>query len=152
MDGGDERRRGGVFWALQIPGWFLFLYLAIAQGIPAVDYDLGVAMGTQEPASRITEVGVAFFVGFAVGDVLFYIPLLLLGLIAHLRGAPWWRGVMAAALGITVYWPIVCLVTVLDASGAPGWELPGEAAYWVVLPLIAAWGLWGLVAVCRRTD
>jgi len=147
-----DRRRGPEFWGLQIPGWLLFLYLAIAQGVSAFDYDLGVAMGAQEPASRITEVGVAFGVGFAVGDLVFYIPLLLVALIGQLLRTYWWRGVMAAALGITVYWPIVCLAAVVDARGAAGWHLPGEGAYWVVLPVIAAWGAWGLVSVCRRTS
>lgn len=52
--------QGFRFWSLQGPGWVLLLYLVYAQAIPAFDYDLGVAMGTQESAARITEVGVAF--------------------------------------------------------------------------------------------
>ena len=54
---------------------------------------------------------------------------------------------MAAALGITVYWPIVCLAALVDARGAPGWNIADEVPYLIVLPLIAAWGAWGLVAV-----
>ena len=42
------------FWILQLTGWLLFAYLVYAQAIPAFDYDLGIAMGTQEPAGTIT--------------------------------------------------------------------------------------------------
>lgn len=141
--------RGAVFWALQGPGWLLLLYLVYAQGVTALGYELGVAMGTQEPASAITAVGTAFWYGFALGDLLVYIPLLAAGLIGHLGARPWGGVCMAAALGITVYWPLVCLAAVVSARGAPGWNLPAEAPYWVVLPPIAAWGLWGLVAIVR---
>ncbi|HBD08816.1 MAG TPA: hypothetical protein DCZ69_11195 [Syntrophobacteraceae bacterium] len=138
------------FWALQIPGWLLLIYLIYAQGITAFRYDLGVAMGTQEPAEMITEVGTAFWHGFAFADLLTYIPILLVGLMGHLRAARWGRIWMAAALGITVYWPIVCLTALVNARGAPGWNIADETPYWVVLPVIAAWGAWGLVAVMRE--
>lgn len=142
--------RGAAFWGLQGPGWLLFAYLVVAQGVPAFDYDTGVAMGTQEAAAAITEVGVAFWWGFAVGDLLVYIPLLALGLLGHLLGTAWGRVALAAALGITVYWPVVSLAAVVDARGAPGWTLAGEAAYWIVLPPIALWGAWGLWHLWRR--
>ena len=132
------------YWLIQGPGWLLFLYLVIAQAIPAFDYQLGVDMGTQEPAETISAVGVAFWKGFAWGDLLIYIPLLGAGLAGHARGRTWGSVVLAAALGITVYWPVVCLAAVVAARGAPGWQLGDETAYWVVLPLIAAWGAWGL--------
>ena len=68
------RSREAGFWFLQATGWLLFAYLVYAQAIPALDYDLGVRMGTQEPALLITDVGVAFWYGFAFADAVFYIP------------------------------------------------------------------------------
>lgn len=144
------RNRGRSFWGLQIPGWLLLVYLIYAQGITAFGYEFGVSMGTQEPVEKITEVGVAFWYGFAFGDLVIYIPTLLTGLIGHLRAERWGRIWMAAALGITVYWPIVCLAAVVDARGAPGWNLADETPYWVVLSLIAVWGAWGLTMVARE--
>jgi len=138
------KERGIGFWALQGPGWLLFLYLVYAQAIPAFDYDLGIAMGTQESAEQITEVGVAFWYGFALGDLVVYIPLLALGLIGHKLGRDWGRVMLIAALGITVYWPVVSLAAVVAARTAPGWNLPNEIVFWFVLPLITIWGLWGL--------
>ena len=143
-------KRGVAFWVLQLPGWLLLIYLIYAQGITAFGYDLGVAMGTQEPVENITEVGAAFWYGFAFGDLLAYIPILLVGLIGHLHAKQWGRIWMAAALGITVYWPIVCLAAVVEARGAPGWNIAEEVPYWVVLSVIAAWGAWGLVAVAMQ--
>lgn len=144
--------RGRAFVFIQVTGWLFLVYLVYAQGITALDYDYGVAMGTQEPAERITEVGVAFWYGFALGDAVFYIPLLLAGLIGMAKDWQWGRGVMIAAMGITVYWPIVCLVAIASARGAPGWTLPKETEYWIVLPIIAAWAAWVLWWLIRPQD
>ena len=137
-------RRGFAFWAIQGPGWLLLAYLIVAQGIAAFSYELGVAMGTQESAEIITEIGTAFFYGFAFADLVLYIPLLLAGLIGHLLGTRWGRIALSAALGITVYWTITCLAAVVAVRGVPGWLVPSETPFWIVLPTIAAWGAWGL--------
>ncbi|WP_413717240.1 hypothetical protein [Silicimonas sp. MF1-12-2] len=134
-----------AFWLIQVPGWLLFAYLVAAQCTAALSYSLGVQMGTQEPADRITEVGVAFFKGYAGADLIFYTPLLGLGLIGHFLGSSWTEAILGAALGVTVYWPIACLWTVKAARGVTGWDLPKEYQYWTVLPIIAGWGVLGLV-------
>lgn len=132
------------FWLIQVPGWVLFVYLAVAQCTAALSYALGVRMGTQEPASRVTEVGVAFWKGYAFADLVIYTPLLGFGLWGHAMQAAWAPLILGPALGITVYWPVACLRTVVAARDAPGWALPKERDYWIVLPLIALWGLIGL--------
>jgi len=137
-------KRDFGFWSVQTPGWLLLAYLVYAQAIPAFDYQLGVRMGTQESAEQITAVGTAFFYGFAFADLVVYIPLLAAGLIGLLKEARWGRVVAASAFGITVYWPVVCLAAVADARGAEGWDIGDETAYWIVLPIIALWGLWAL--------
>ncbi|MGI9317137.1 MAG: hypothetical protein ACR2QW_07400 [bacterium] len=135
--------RSKSFWIFQGLGWLLVFYLMYAQVISAFDYELGVSMGTQESASLITEVGVAFWKGFAFADLL-YTPLLAIGLFGQLKTPVRAKLLLAAALGITVYWPLVSLAAVHTARGANGWYLQGEITYWIVLPLIAVWGLWGL--------
>ncbi|QYZ66519.1 MAG: hypothetical protein OI74_11345 [Gammaproteobacteria bacterium (ex Lamellibrachia satsuma)] len=137
-------KRDISFWLVQWPGWLLLFYLIYAQAIPAFDYDLGVAMGTQESAEQISEVGVAFWYGFAFGDLVTYIPLLAVGLVGHWLGRTWGRVILGAALGITVYWPVVSLSAVVAARDAVGWNLASETPYWIVLPLITVWGAWGL--------
>lgn len=136
-----------AYWVIQVPGWLLFAYLMVAQCTAAVNYALGVKMGTQEPAERITDVGVAFFKGYAGADLIFYVPLLGLGLFGHAVSASWSAILLGAALGITVYWPIACLWTVSAARGAKGWDLPKEEQYWMVLPIIGGWAALGLVLI-----
>ena len=143
------KQRGAGFWMIHVPGWLLLLYLVYAQAIPAFDYEFGVAMGTQESAQQITQVGAAFWYGFAFGDLLVYIPLLALGLIGHVLNRVWGRITLIAALGITIYWPVVCLAAIVAARDAAGWNLANEGDYWTVLPLIALWGLWGLWFMAR---
>ena len=138
------RRKTTDTWTIHVPGLLLLIYLVVAQGITALDYELGVRMGTQEPAEHISEVGVAFWYGFALADLVIYIPLLLLALVGLRRATRWARIVAGAAFGITAYWPIVCLVALVDARGASGWNIRDETAYWVILPVIAAWGIWAL--------
>lgn len=74
------KNRSPAFWFLQGPGWLLFAYLVYAQAIPAIDYDLGVRMGTQESAGQITEVGAAFWYGFAFGEPAYWTVLPLITL------------------------------------------------------------------------
>lgn len=145
-------KRDISFWSLQIPGWLLLFYLIYAQAIPAFSYDMGVAMGTQESAEQITEVGAAFWYGFAFADLVSYIPLLAIGLIGFWLGKMWGRVFLAGALGITVYWPVVCLAAVVSARDASGWNLTDETPYWIVLPVITLWGLWGLWSIARNHD
>ncbi len=145
------RQRGIGFWALHGPGCLLLIYLIYAQGISAFSYELGVAMGTQESSEIITEVGAAFWYGFALGDLLIYIPILFGGLIGHLRGKEWGRVALAAALGITVYWPIVSLAALVDARDAIGWNISSEAPYWIVCSLITVWGAWGLCFIMKES-
>lgn len=137
-------KRSFNFWLIQGPGWLLLLYLVYAQAIPAFNYELGVALGTQEPASVVSEVGVAFWYGFAFGDLVIYVPLLAVGLVGYWLGHKWARIILAAAMGVTVYWPVVCLAAVVAARDARGWNLPHEIPYWIVLPLITTWGAWVL--------
>ena len=140
------------FCALQVFGWLLVVYLIYAQAIPAFDYELGIAMGTQESPEVIGEVGVAFWYGFALGDLIVYIPLLVVGLVGFWIGTTWGQVLLAAALGITVYWPVVCLAAVVAAREAAEWKIADETPYWIVLPVIALWGAWGLWYVSRENQ
>ena len=133
---------------VQIPGWLLLLYLVYAQVPAAFDYELGVLMGTQEPVDKISEVGVAFWYGFAFADLVVYIPILAVGLIGFRLGVRWGRALLGAALGITVYWPVVVLAAAVDARDAAGWTVD-DTPYWIVLPIILVWALFALLRITR---
>jgi len=78
--------------------------------------------------------------------------LLAMGLIGCWLDRIWGCMLLAVALGITVYWPVVCLATVVGARDAADWNLTAEAAYWVVLPLFVLWGAWGLWCLVRLDE
>ena len=141
--------RGIEFWVLQVVGWLLVVWYAVTQCFAALFWDKAVAWGLQEGADRITEVGVAFWYGFAFGDLVFYAPLLAIGLVGYWLGTGWGRVLLAAALGITVYWPIVSLAAVVVARDAPGWQLDEVGLYWAILIPIVIWAAWGLWRLAR---
>lgn len=140
--------RRDVLW-VQVPGWLLLLYLVYAQVPAAFDYEIGVRMGTQEPAESITDIGVAFWFGFAFADLLVYVPLLAAGLVGFWRDYRWGRVLLGAALGITIYWPVVVLAATVDARDAAGWAID-ETPYWIVLPIIVVWAVAALIRIARR--
>jgi hypothetical protein len=145
-------KRGIGFWALQVPGWVSVLLLIFSQGIAALDYELAVRLGTQDSADAVTEVGASFWYGFAFGDLVIYIPLLAAGLYGYWLGRTWGRVLLSAALGITVYWPVVCLAAVFTAHNAAGWDPAHETAFWIALPVIVLWAAWGLWHLARASD
>ncbi len=134
-------------WIIQGPGWALVLYLLVTQCTSAISYGFGVRYGFQEPESRITAIGTALFWGFALADLVFYAPLLALALVADLLNWAASDALLGAALGVTVYWPIVCLATVKRARGVENWHLPKEGQYWLALPAIILWGLVSLLLI-----
>jgi hypothetical protein len=110
---------------VQIPGWLLLVYLVYAQVPAAFDYELGVRMGTQEPVA---------------------------GLLGLWRDCRWSPAVLGAALGITIYWPVVALAAAVDARDAEGWAIDEtlyETLYWIVLPIITLWALVALIHTAR---
>jgi hypothetical protein len=136
--------------SVQVPAWILTIYLLYAQAIPAFHYEWGIRMGTQESAATVTAVGTSFWHGFCVADLLVYIPALLFGLCYYNNATQATSATakvsLTVGLGITVYWPVVVLVAVRDADSAPGWNLTWQdtAPYFVVLPCVSLWALWGL--------
>ena len=82
--------------------------------------------------------GAAFYYGFAFGDLVTYIPLLVVGLSGCWLRRFWARVVSDMALGTTVYWPVVSLAAVVAERRADEWNLPNDTAIEFVNLLSAA--------------
>ena len=145
-------QRPAGFWVLQGVGLLLCVILLAGQTLSLVDYDLTVALGLQEPAGQITDVGVAVNLGFAAADTIVYLPLLAAGLAGLWLGRPWGTVALAAALGITAYWPVAVLFMLFFAEDAPGFTFPYLAAYAAGLVPVAVFGLWGLWYLVRHRE
>ena len=145
------KKTGAVgFWILIIMGILILLLLFLGQMMSFINYEFTVKMGLQESVNVISEMGVAMNKGFGVGDTVVYIPLLVLGLVGLWIRKEWGIITMAAALGITAYWPIVAYVTLVFAKGSPGFHFSNYASYAVLLSIITIYGIWGVVYLIRR--
>jgi hypothetical protein len=139
----NETRNIG-FWILISLGILLTIMLLIGQTFSLINYDLTVSLGLQESVEEVSEVGVAWAKGFAFGDTILYLPLLLIGIIGLLKRKSWGFYSMFGALAITVYWPIVSLSTIFIGRTAVNLNPDKYVSYSIILPLIAIYGLWGM--------
>lgn len=140
------------FWLLIVIAILLTCIYLIGQTMAFINYDFTVAMDLQEPAEEITEVGVAFNKGFGFGDTIVYIPLLLAGIFGMIKKKYWGLFSMSGALAITIYWPVVCLSTLLFAKGSPGFNFTDYFSYSIMLSIICIYGLWGLLFIYRNRN
>lgn len=138
--------RDGVEQVTRISGWLLWAVLAFAQGLSALHYDLGVALGFQRSAAMITEVGRAWWQGFAVADLLIYVTLMGIGLLGHHQRKAWGRFALAAAARISLYWPVVFGAAMVLSREAAGWRIDSELPIWAFGAVYFIWGL--LAAYC----
>ena len=139
-----NEKRSYSFWVLIGFGILLNIIYLIGQTMAVINYDFTVAIGLQESANEVTQVGVALNKGFGLGDTVIYIPLFLFGIIALIRRHVMGLYALFGALAITIYWPIVSLSTVFYAKGSPGWNFADYTSYSIFLILIAVYGVWGM--------
>ena len=137
-------------WILIGIGVLLNIMFLMGQTMSLINYDFTVDIELQDPASEITDIGVALSKGFGMGDTVFYIPLFLIGLFGLLKGKEFGIHTMVGFMAITVYWPLVCLATWYYAKGSPGWYFDDYLVYTILLPLISAYGLWGMWYLFRN--
>jgi len=148
-----ENKKGFGFWVLVMATIVLVVFLIIGQTLSLIDYDLAISLGLQESEKEIGKVGIAFAKGFAFGDTIFYIPLLVLGILGLIKGKKWGAILMLGALGISVYWPIVHLYAIFIDTEAIRLEPDKYISFPIVLSLITIYGLWGIYYLYKnRTD
>ncbi len=122
----------------------LLIFLLVGQSFALINYDFLVSIGLQESVEEITLVGIAFAKGFAFGDTVIYIPLIIAGVVGLLKRKRWGFHAFFGSLAISVYWPLVHLFAIIieqEAITLP----PGKyLSFYIILPLIASYGLWGM--------
>ena len=133
-------------------GMLLAVVFLLGQTTAVIDYELAVSIGMQESETEVGKVGIAWAKGFAFGDTLFYIPILIAGIIGLLIGRPWGFFSMFAAMAITVYWPIVSLCAIFIDRTAINLTPEKQLSYGIILPLIALYGLVGIWHLYNNRD
>lgn len=122
----------------------LTLFLIVGQTFSLIDYDWAVALGLQESEKEVGKVGIAFAKGFAFGDTLFYLPLLILGIIGLLKSKKWGFYFMFGSLAISVYWPIVHLYAIHIGRNVLSLHPDKYVSFPITLSLIISYGVWGM--------
>jgi len=139
----NKKRRIG-FWSLISIGILLGVFLIVGQTFSLINYDLAIALGSQESEQEIGKVGIAFGKGFAFSDTVIYIPLLIAGIIGLLKGKKWGLYAMFGSLAISVYWPIVHLFAIYVGRDVITLNPDKYVSFPIVLSLIILYGLWGM--------
>lgn len=143
-------KRGYNFWALIITGFILVAFFIAGQTLSLISYDLAVSLGLQESISEITTIGIAWAKGFAFADTILYIPMIIFGLVGLLNGKSWGIYSMMGALAISIYWPIVSLYAIYSGRNDLNLSPDKYVSYSIILPLIAAYGIWGMVYLYKH--
>ena len=136
--------RTSGFWILMIFGVLILLMLIMGQTMSFINYEFAVSIGLQESEKAVGKMGVTVNKAFGVGDTMIYLPIMLAGLIGLWLKKTWGLFTMAAAMGITAYWPMVCLFVLIFSEGTPGFNFDDFTTYTIVLTSITIYGLWGL--------
>ena len=132
------------FWILIVTGSLLAVLLVVGQMLALVDFDLAVIIGLQESVEEVGRVGIAFAKGFALADSLFYLPMLIAGIIGLLKRKSWGFYSMFGSLAITAYWPVVHLYAIYTEKVAIVLSPDKYISYSITLPILTVYGLWGM--------
>jgi hypothetical protein len=147
----NEKRTIG-FWVLIIVALFLSVIFLLGQTLAVFNYDLTVKLGLQESSEEIGSVGIAFAKGFGFADTVFYIPLILAGVIGLFKRKSWGLLSMFGALAITVYWPLVHLYTIFVERTAITLSQDTYISFIIILPLIIIYSLWGMYYLYKNKE
>ena len=128
----------------------LVIMFLLGQTFSLFNYELTVAWGLQESSEEVGSVGVAFLKGYAFGDTIFYIPLLILGIIGLIKSRKWGLYSMFGALVISVYWPATILYAISIERTAITLAPDKYISFSVFLPLIMVYGLLGMLYLYRH--
>jgi hypothetical protein len=139
-----SEKRGKGFWFIIVIGAFFSVMFLVGQTLCLFDYDFTVSLGLQESVHEITAVGVAYAKGYAFGDTLIYIPLLVFGIFGLIKRKAWGFYSMFGALAITAYWPITNLYTIFAGKDSMNIAPDKYILFSIILPLFAIYGLWGM--------
>lgn len=145
-----NNKKGVSFWVLILAAIVLILFLTAGQTFSLLDYDLAIDLGLQESEKEIGKVGIAFAKGFAFGDTIIYIPMLIIGILGLIKGKKWGALFMFGGLAISVYWPVVHLYAIYIETDAIVLNPDKYISFPIVLTLITVYGLWGIVYLYKN--
>lgn len=122
------------------------------QTMAVFDYDLAVRLGLQESLGQVSEFGVQVNRAFGAGDTVVYVPLMLVSLVGLFLRKRWSLLTTAAVAGVSAYWSVTIIFTLLFLRGVPGYEYIPGLEIWLFVLAYAAFGFMGLLYLLFRGD
>ena len=126
--------------------------MLIGQTMAVFNYDLAVRLGLQESLSQVGEFGVQINRAFGAGDTVVYVPLMLVSLVGLFLRKRWSLLTTAAVAGVSAYWSVTILFTLLFLRGVPGYEYTPGLEIWIFVISYAILGVLGLFYLSFRGD
>ena len=132
------------FWILISISSLMVIMFLVGQTLSLFNYNLTLELGLQESEKEVGKVGRAFLKGYAFGDSIVYIPLLIAGIVGLLNNRRWGKYSMFAALSISVYWPATILYAIFIERIAITLQPDKYISFSILLTSIMIFGLWGM--------
>lgn len=130
----------------------LIVFLVIGQALSLINYDLALSLGLQESIEEIGNIGIVWAKGFAFGDTILYIPLLIAAIVGLLRGKKWGLYLMFGSLAISIYWPIIHLYVIYAGRDILDLHPDKYISFPITLSLIILYGLCGMWYLYKNHD
>jgi hypothetical protein len=141
-----------AFWIVVIILALSIILMLMGQTMAVFDYELAVHLGLQESVDQVSEFGVQINRAFGAGDTLVYVPLMLISLIGLFLRKRWSLLVTAAVAGVSAYWSITIIFTLLFLRGVPGYAYSSGLEIWLFVIAYAIIGVLGLFYLILRGD
>ena len=138
-------------WSLIAGMIFLTVMILLGQSSAVFNYDFAVSLSLQESADKVGSHFVQFNRAVGAADTVAYIPLLVASIIGLLLRQRWALYTTAAVMGISLYWPVICLFMMLFMSGESGYNFPLSPSYVAIFVAVMAFGAWGLYVCIQHS-
>ncbi len=144
--------RPAAFWVMSAFLVFAIGFILLGQTGALLDYGFTVRLGLQESSASVGEYGVQVNRAFGLADTLVYLPVLIGALAGLVLRRPWALTALAAAAGLSLYWPVCSTGLLVFLRGVPDFHLVPNPIYWVIFALFILFGLWMLWYVVTRGE
>jgi len=141
-----------AFWVIVAFLIYDLAFFIIGQSTTLFAYDFAVRIGLQESAELVGEYGVRVNRSFGLADTVVSIPLAILSLLGLFLRRQWALTILAAFMGVTLYWPICCAGLLLFLPGAPGYNFAPSIGYWLIFAFHVGFALWTLFLIISRGE
>ena len=144
--------RSTAFWIIVAVLTPSVVLMSMGQTVAVFDYDLAVQLGLQESLAQVSEFGVQVNRAFGAGDTFVYIPLMLISLVGLFLRKRWSLLTTAAVAGISTYWSVTTIFTLLFLRGVPGYTYVPGFDIWFFVCVYAILGIFGLFYLLFRGE